>query len=235
MRRNETVAGAPELGYSGFRGFIMRVQDRAIAQRLPMTHFWAVFVLAASGLDARAMSSQQIASFSQNEFRTLPRICLAQQFIDHDLDASMVSEAERERWAAELGPTYDHYHHFCWGLLQMRRAAADPSQSDFNYRQAIGNFDYVLRRAEPAFALLPEIYLRKGLALQLLREQPRAASAFLNAIKAKRDYSPAYAALIELHLDLGDSEAAKQVLKTGLQYAPNSKILAKKKAEVENP
>ncbi len=172
--------------------------------------------------------------YSQDELRELPRVCLAQKFINGLLRTPIVPEAERADWAARLGESYEHYHHFCWALIDLRRANGGPSQfRDSNYSRAVSNFEYVQRRASPDFPLLPEVFLMKGMALRHLGEHGTAAREFLDAIEIKRDYTPAYSALIDLYVDLGDYESAKKMLDLGLTAAPNSKILASRKAEIE--
>lgn len=174
--------------------------------------------------------------FTQDELRALPRICHAQKFINGALFSPLVPEAERKRWATELGPSYEAFHHYCWALIYLRRAS-DPSMSVFrqsNYQIAVSNFDFVLRNATPDFVLLPEALLRKGMTLRLLGRDGNAATSFLEAIRLKADYTPAYSSLVDLYLDLGDLAAAREVLERGLKQAPHSKILSSKKLEIEH-
>jgi tetratricopeptide (TPR) repeat protein len=176
------------------------------------------------------------AQFTQEELRALPRICHAQKFINSSLDSPIVPEAERKMWAEKLGTPFEAFHHFCWALIYMRRAN-DPSQSAFrksNYQNAVGNFEYVQRNSTASFPLLPEVYLRKGIALRFLGEEASAASQFLAAVKLRSDYTPAYAALVDLYVDLKDMEAARAVLEQGLKQVPTSTILSKKKVELES-
>jgi tetratricopeptide (TPR) repeat protein len=146
----------------------------------------------------------------------------------------MVPEAERQMWAQQLGPTYKAFHHYCWGLIDMRRASATRSSTQaYHYRSAIGNFEYVQRNADASFPLLPELLLRKGMALRLLNRDSEAATEFTQAIRIKTDYTPAYAALVDLYVDLDDLEGARNILEQGLREAPESQILQNKKSELE--
>lgn len=174
--------------------------------------------------------------FTQEELRALPRICHAQKFISSALQSPIVAEAERKQWAERLGEPYESFHHFCWALIYIRRGS-DPARSAFqnaNYQNAVSNFEYVQRNSTATFALLPEVNLRKGMALRHLGEEGAAATEFLGAIRIKPDYTPAYAALVDIYLDLDDLNAASQVLEQGLKKVPTSKILLNKKAEIEN-
>lgn len=199
---------------------------------------WRVFrafALSTVLLTVTRPSSAQV-DFTQDELRALPRVCLAQSQINNQLQFPAVPEQERKQWALQLGEKdYASYHHYCWALLDIRRANAanTPAAKTHNYGNAVDNFDYVLRSASARFPLLPEVYLQKGFTLRLLGNDADAAREFMVSIKLKRDYTPAYAALVDLHLDLGSRDAAEAVLKEGLSHAPNSKILAQKRVEID--
>jgi tetratricopeptide (TPR) repeat protein len=176
------------------------------------------------------------AQFSQEELRALPRICHAQKYIDSALESPIVPEAERKMWAERLGAPFESFHHFCWALIYMRRANdSDVTFRRGNFEAAVANFEYVQRYSNASFPLLPEVYLRKGMAYRYLGNEGAAASQFLSAIRLKDDYTPAYAALVDLYLDLKDTDAARAILEQrGLKHAPNSAILSKKKLEMES-
>lgn len=180
------------------------------------------------------VSSQE--QYTQEELRSLPRVCLAQTFISHALRPPVVSEQEQAQWVSRLGADYKHFHHYCWALIDLRRASrsVEPVERNGNYRRAVSNFEYVQRNVASTFPLLPEVCLRKGLALRYLGESSNAAREFLEAIKLKADYTPAYSALVDLYVDLQDYAGATDVLETGLAAAPGSKILESKKAELES-
>ena len=82
---------------------------------------------------------------------------------------------------------------------------------------------------------MPEVNLRKGMSLRLLGEEAAAAKEFVGAIQLKPDYTPAYAALVDVYRDLGDLESARETVALGLKRAPRSRILEKKKQELEAP
>ena len=171
----------------------------------------------------------RLTDFSQEEFRTLPRICLAQQFINEELESPAVPESEREELAKTLGHSFIHYHHYCWALLYTARAA-QPGGDKFNYHRAVDNLDYVIRHADPSFALLPEVYVQKGNLLERTGEGAAAVTEYRNALRAKSDYTPAYVALAQHYVDAGAVAAARAALAEGLQHDPSSKVLAEKQA-----
>lgn len=197
-------------------------------------HSTAVFLFVVTV--APGIASAQGGQFSQNELRALPRVCLAQRFIHGALRPPIVPEDERQQWELRLGADdYLAFHHYCWALIFLRRASAAsaPHIQAHNYNEAIQNFAYVQRNASSLFPLMPEVNLRKGQAHRLAGEDGFAAREFLEAIRLKQDYTPAYAALAELYVDLDDLKAAEQILAEGLEHAPNSEILLGKRRELE--
>jgi tetratricopeptide (TPR) repeat protein len=173
--------------------------------------------------------------FTQDELRTLPRVCLAQSYINRSLADPIVPEVEREQWKAKMGHDYMHLHHYCWSLMLLARASRskDARVRNANYKAAISNFDYVISNVSREFPLKPEVYLRKGMTLRLVGDDSGASREFTNAIANKPDYTPAYAALVDLQLDLGNTQDAEKVLDAGLSQVPGSKILAEKKLEMQ--
>lgn len=170
-----------------------------------------------------------MTTFSQEELRTLPRVCLAQRFINEGLESPVVPERERRQLSEKLGHSFIHYHHYCWALLYLRRAAK-PGGERFDYKRAVDNLNYVIRHADPSFALLPHVYFRKGNVLERLGDRKAAVMEYQNAVRAKAGFTPASAALVRNYLRLGDLEAARAALKEGLDHDPRSTTLAAKKS-----
>lgn len=175
-------------------------------------------------------------NFTQEELLSLPRSCLAQKFINQSLDHPVVPNAERAQWEERLGSVdYIHFHHYCHALILVRRGnkASTARERASNFNDAVSNFGYVQRNASAAFPLMPEVNLQKGLTLRLLGNDAEAAREFIGALRLKPTYTPAYAALIDVYLELGDWDEARRVLEQGLAHTPSSKILASKRAEMD--
>jgi tetratricopeptide (TPR) repeat protein len=190
--------------------------------------FWASYASASQEDEMRPG-----AKFTDDEILTLPRYCVAR--ITNKLADRIVSKEEVEYWYATMGEPYHHIHHYCYALMLVRRGNAAKSIMDRNahYRAAIANFNYSIRRSGDTFPLKPEFHLRKGMALRMLGNEAEASGEFRRAIALKPDYTPAYSALADLLVDIGEAGDALELLKTGLQYVPDSRILATKKAELE--
>jgi len=200
----------------------------------PIRRATSLFLSAALAIGNAVFSQDR---FSQEELMALPRVCHAQRVINNLLQTKIVPEAERRQWALRLGEKdYDAFHHYCWALIYVRRAGAanTPQHQVFNYRTAISNFEFVQQNASPLFPMMPEVNLRKGQTYRLLGDDGDAVKEFTQAIQLKPDYTPAYAALVEFYLDLNNLHGAEEILAKGLVHAPESKILLKKKAELES-
>lgn len=189
---------------------------------------WLVALLVGTGERAEG---GRYTDFSQAELRTLPRLCLAQRFVNDDLESPAVPEPERQRVLEKLGPSFIHYHHYCWALLYMRRAAR--ASDKFFYEQAVDNLNYVIVRAEPTFRPLPGMYFKRGNVLKRLGKRKAAEEEYRNAVRLNPGHTAACAALVQSYLDQGDFEAARAALAQGLKYAPRSKTLAAKKTDLD--
>lgn len=193
---------------------------------------FAVALLALATAGARPAAAGRLTDFSQEELHSLSQLCLSQRFINEELDAPAVPEPERahEQLEAKFGHSFIHYHHYCWAVLYARRAERLAAESRFNYGRVVDNLDYVIRNSDPDFALLPDVYVQKGEALDELERRAEAEAAYRNAIHAKVDYVPAYVALAQHYIEARDVDAARRTIEEGLKYDPSSKTLAEKKA-----
>jgi tetratricopeptide (TPR) repeat protein len=175
-------------------------------------------------------AGRRMTNFSEEEWQALPRVCLAQRFISEEFDNPLVPAPERTQVSGQLGPSFLHYHHYCWALLWRRRGDVPSREQRFQYHEAVDNLNYVIRNADPSFALMPDVYAEKGDVLVLLGERDAASKEYENALRARADYTRASAALVQLYLDAGQLEAARTALEEGLKHAPDSALLAEKKA-----
>src|SRR5690349_14653298 len=118
-----------------------------------------VFALLAS-----LRTEAQPASYDLSEVRRLPEYCkYTQGFRDHVPGGN--NPVAIERWTTVMGGTFNHMHHYCWGLMAVNRAAysSDTAQSrthELSY--SIGEFDYVLKQAAPDFRLMPEVLTKRA-------------------------------------------------------------------------
>lgn len=199
-----------------------------------------VFVLSTSA----AGQTQDIPGYPVNvydgdsrEMAFLPKYCIyTQAFRDTvpgGLDRAMI-----DAWTAQMGPIFHAMHHYCAGLIKVRRGmvlARDPTTRRFFLSDAIIEYDYVIKRAPDDFVLLPEIITKKGEILVQLGKAPSAVYQFERAIELKPDYWPPYAHLSDHYKESGDVRKAREVLDAGLAKVPDAKALQRRVAELDAP
>ncbi len=157
------------------------------------------------------------------EMATIPPYCPYAQ----SWDQYMVSP-ESKRWASILGKPFHAIHHYCWAQINMQRAlrSGTPESTRMSlYKMVRDDYLYVIQRSTPEFVLLPEMMSRLGeveVRLSLIRE---ANQSFATARKLKPDYWPAYSHWAEYLIRTGKKTEAKSLVKTGLEYSPNSRVL----------
>jgi tetratricopeptide (TPR) repeat protein len=196
-------------------------------------------LLSFAGISAQEVPGypRNIRAYDPREVAMLPGYCIHTQ----DFRERVPGGGDRqqiERWTLSLGEEFNHLHHYCWGLMNQNRAkllARDSRTRDYYWAESVQEFDYVITHARAGFVLLPEILTRKGEALIRLGQGPKALLDLERAAELKPDYWPAYAAISDYYKELGQIEKAREALDRGLSFAPDSKGLRRRLAELEAP
>ncbi len=190
----------------------------------------------ATALFAHTHTNAQIRE-DPREWAMLPKYCLYSPGYYQRAPAGTVNPAELARWKTMLGPTYEHIHHYCMALQEIVYAdffARTPQSRLRSLENSIGAgyIEYVIERATPGFALLPELHTKKGEVLVRLGKSLLAIAEFQRAIELKADYWPPYAAMSGIYKDTGDIAKAREWLEKGLAAAPDAKALARRLDEL---
>lgn len=168
-----------------------------------------------------------LEDYDAREVALLPRYCMHTQ-VFRDRVPGGSNPDEIRRWSAALGPAYNAMHHYCWGLMKTNRAvllARNKQTRDYYLGSSITEFDYVLQRVQPDFALRPEILSKKGENLLKLGDAPAALAVLQEAAELKPDYWPPYAAMSDYFKSAGELKLAREWLDKGLQAAPDARPL----------
>jgi len=176
-----------------------------------------------------------VTGYDPREVRLLPPFCpYTQDFRAHIPGGG--NRDEIDKWKSVLGPTYEHMHHYCWGLMKMNRAVLFiRGEKELKVSYLVDSnkeFDYVIDRAPIDFILLPEIVTKKAENLVRLGRGPAAIVEFSRAIDMKPDYWPPYAHMSDYYRQAGDKAKAREVLEQGLSRAPDSDPLKRRLAEL---
>ena len=173
-------------------------------------------------------------AYDVREVAMLPRFCPYTQRFRLTVPGGSNAD-EINRWKAVMGEVFEHMHHYCWGLMKTNRAVllARDQQTRLHYlADAVGEFDYVIRRCPPDFFLLPEILTKKGENLIRLGKAPTGLIDLERAVEIKPDYWPPYAQMSDYYKGLGDREKARELLERGLSFAPDAVALKRRLAEL---
>ncbi|HMO46577.1 MAG TPA: hypothetical protein PKB14_11175 [Rubrivivax sp.] len=198
----------------------------------PLTSILIALLLVMSA-DARA---DRPLDWTEGELAVLPDYCRDTQGFNHTRTGPQKSP-RADYWVSLMGETFWSVHHYCWGLMNQRRAqmaGVSRQQREHLIDSAIRDYQFVVRNMQGRFVLLPEILTRIGEAHLLLKQYAAANDAFLRAREVKPDYWPPYASWAEAQLQLGLKAGARQTVEAALQYLPEEpRILAlAKRADV---
>jgi tetratricopeptide (TPR) repeat protein len=199
-----------------------------------------VIMLTALLAPVAAWSAEEIPGYppldeyDPREVAMLPKFCPYTTLFNEKVPGGNNLE-ERDRWRSMFGPTWQHLHHFCWGLMKTNRAvllARTEQARRFYLGDAIGEFDYVIQRSPEDFLLLPEILARKGQNLIRLGQGPKAIMVLERSAELKPDYWPPYAYLSDFFLETGNVSKAREYLERGLAVDPNLAPLKRRLEEL---
>ena len=135
---------------------------------------------------------------------------------------------ESKRWESVMGKDFWAMHHYCWAQInQLRAMRSGITESARKSLLAVARDDYRYAANNTArnFILLPEIYTRIGETELRLSRNNDASRSFAKARSLKPDYWPAYSHWAEFLMYSGKKAEAKQLVKAGLEYSPNSRVL----------
>jgi hypothetical protein len=194
---------------------------------------WPVALLA--GLHASSAGAQ--SQFDPKQLAMLPPYCKHTQLYRQNVPGGNDPQ-QIERWTSVFGQeNFIHMHHYCLGLESANRAlyfTSTKQDRDRELTTAVREFDYVVDRVAPDFALLPEILTRRGENLLRLGNAPQGVVDLNRAITLKPDHWPPYAALSDYFKALGDFASAREWAEKGLSAAPGTKALQRRLTELDN-
>jgi len=167
-------------------------------------------------------------NITDGELALLPAYCQDVQAIRYG-NASYNPSPRASYWVSLIGQSFWALHHYCWGLLHVRRSEAPglpQVQRIGMLNTAINDYFYVINNAPRDFILAPEIFLRIGEARLALGQYGPAFESFQRARELKPDYWPAYLRWVDHLMRTNQRAAAKELAMEGLRHAPSSIELA---------
>ena len=163
---------------------------------------------------------------TQTELAMLPSYCSGVQQV-RDISRDPVS---LDQYMQMYGPSYGHFHHYCWALNSENNANAmfNKSAHDFELGNALNDIQYVLKNSSPDFVFLPDVYNSQARILFSLHRDSEAVLALEKAIELKPGYAPAVSRLSDYFAHIGDKGKAIKTLETGIDNTENAGGLIKK-------
>lgn len=160
---------------------------------------------------------------SDGEFALTPSYCVDTMGFKYG-DAYSNTSPKAKHWVSLMGPSFWNMHHYCWAVLNLRRATlagVKPQDRRALRESAVGDINYVITNSPSNFVLLPEILTTLGGVQILLSNQSAAYESYLRARQIKPDYWPAYADWADALIKAGLRDDAKKIVKSGLEIMPN--------------
>ncbi len=198
----------------------------------------ALFLLAA-GLGAAVGSTSSAYGGLDNYQLTREEVALLPEFCRHTqliIERHGSAPAQRE-WVERVGPSFMHMHHYCIAVVAYVRSFRH-TNSITDRKGYLGfaedNLSYVVRNAEPTFALLPEVLFRRGQTRVRLGKIAEGIKDLEDAIAADPKHARAHYALAQALLGRNDRKGAEAALRTGLKHSPESRLLKSALAELQS-
>ena len=186
-------------------------------------------VLLATGLLFGVLTGAQASkplNVNDGEMALIPPYCPHTMGFKYG-DAYSDTSPKAKYWVGVMGPNFWNMHHHCWALIKLRRAVGAKTAGERRAlrESAVADILYSIRGGGPNFVLLPELLVILGGAYILLSNVSAAYDAFEQSRQLKPDYWPAYSDWAEVLIKAGQRSQAKALVKTGLENAPESKVL----------
>lgn len=135
--------------------------------------------------------------------------------------------AEYKRWEARYGPDFLHTHHLCDGIIALNKIprAKNSAEKRTLVNEALGNLDYMIRHANPDFALMPEVYLYRGQVYGLLGRTGEAIADLRKVIALDPKRVNAYLQAAHYLERIGKKDEALKLVSEGLRHLPDAASL----------
>ena len=168
---------------------------------------------AISNSSGESYSERYSKGFRQDP--TIPQWCRYTHFGD-------LRMRDKEKFFKKFGPEWEHMHHYCQGLYETSYAIQHPENAEFYLREGIGGFNYVLERMKRNHFFRYDVLFHKAKALMLLKDYTEAAKQYMEIIKVKKDYIPAYIGLSNAYVLIGDRISALKILEHAQKQFPSN-------------
>jgi len=182
-------------------------------------------LLACVAISATAAKPENV---TEGETALLPPYCVDTEWWKGGPRYSNHMSPRAPYWESLMGDGFYWMHHYCAALVDLRRSQMFLPGSDKKryLLQAVKmEITFTIAQVSKKFVLLPEMYTRLGEAEIQLSDIGGAYDALSRAREIKPDYWPAYSTWAEVLIRLKKKAEAKKLVREGLEYSPDSKVL----------
>jgi len=141
---------------------------------------------------------------------------------------------EWQAWRDRIGENFIDLHHYCAALNFVNRYWGARSALDRSYylKEAMDNFNYMVKAAKPGFALLADLYSNRGDVFKLQGQPGQAMLDYDQAIKSNPHLIRPYLQLIDLYQREKKHNKSLEVATDGLRNNPDSKAMQRRYLEL---
>jgi len=144
----------------------------------------------------------------------------------------------KERAKGITNPRAPSLHHYCEALFFEARAITAKNQNSRNrlLQKAVAGMNSWAEKDCKSYSrcvLYPDVHTRIGRTLSKQGQIAEAIKHYMLAIRGKRNYTPAYAGMSDLYVELNQPNEARKVLEAGLQARPGSRMLQRRIQKLE--
>lgn len=128
-------------------------------------------------------------------------------------------------------------HHYCIAVISYIRSHRHTNSANDRSGYlgfAEDNQSYVINHAKPGFAMLPDVYYRRGQVRVRLGRTAEAIKDLEQALTLNPKHARAAFELAQVFSGKGDRARAEQVLQAGLAQNPESRLLKTALADLQN-
>lgn len=185
-------------------------------------------ILALASLGIPVANANVWSKMTEPEVKQLPNYCMVKS---REMKGD---KGARSEGMALMGPQYSNVHHYCFGLNYLNRYYRNIGSRDAgSYLSfAITELTYMVEHMVPNSSIGAEIFLNRGIAYSLAKNDVKAMSDLQSALSLDPKLARAYIALADQFAKLENRDKALDVVTEGLRYLPDNRALKRRYDEL---
>lgn len=136
-----------------------------------------------------------------------------------------------DHWKSILGSAVVWNNHTCYGINRINRyyKSRTSQEKRDNLQTALGDFNYSVNKLPPDFALMPEIFMYRGITYGLMDRVGEAVADLHKAISLDPKLTRAYNELATVYESrLAQPKKALEIITEGLRHNPGTTLMQRR-------